>query len=201
MPAPSGVKQGFAPDPGPAVEILRWPVDAGRRQELLAQGRPCLWLLDRGELAPELEQTEDWARMPVEERDLHSRIQRLVTRAGGRPTFQPGEIEVDEDGLLTVGDQRVVVPHIEATILNRLGEVPGRVVGRTELVRLIWDDDRRNDRAIDSRVHTLRARIAPLGLTIHTIRGRGFLLAAEPDPSNVPATERDAPRRVQWSNS
>ncbi len=201
MSAPSGVKQGFAPGPGLAVEVLRWPVDAGQRAGLLAQGRPCLWLLDRGELVPELEESEAWARLPVDAQDLQSRVQRLLARSGGSALLLPGEVRVDEDGLLTVGHQRVVVPLIEATILNRLGEAPGRVVSREDLVRIIWQDDRRNDRAIDSRIHTLRARIFHLGLTIHTIRGRGFLLAAESESTNVPASERDAPRRDPWSNS
>ena len=193
MPDPSGAPRASAQRSGPVVEILRWPVDAGQRGDLLERGRPCLWLLDEGELAPELERLEDWARLPVDERDLHARIQRLAARAGGRAGLLPGEVEVDDDGLLTMGTCRVVVPLIEATILNRLGATPGRVVGRDELVKLVWNDDRRSDRAIDSRVHTLRGRIAPLGLTIHTIRGHGFLLAVEPEPTNEPAAKRAAP--------
>lgn len=201
MSAPSRVKEGFAPSPGLAVEVLRWPVDAGQRAGLLERGRPCLWLLDRGELVPELEESEAWVRLPVDAQDFQSRVQQLLARLGANPLLVPGDVKVDEDGLLTVGDQRIVVPHIEATILNRLGETPGRVVGRAELVQIIWPDDNRNDRAIDSRIRTLRTRIFQLGLTIHTIRGRGVLLAAESESTNVPASERDAPRRDPWSNS
>ena len=128
-------------------------------------------------------------------------VERLAAKAVGRGGLLPGEVLVDPDGLLTFGESRVIVPHIEAQILNRLGQNPGDVVGRTELTELIWRDDERSARAIDSRVHTLRGRIAPLGLTIHTIRGHGFLLAVEPEPPNDPAPERNAPRRYQWSNS
>ena len=185
--------------PGAAVEVLRWPLDAAQRSDLRARRVPCIWLLERGELPPELGDHEDWVRLPVQPRDLHVRMQRLSSGAVDSGRLVAGEVRVDPDGLLTVGQDRVVVPHLEALILNRLGATPGRVVRREELRELIWPDERRSPRAIDSRVHTLRVRIAPLGLHIHTIRGRGFLLAVEPDPSNEPAP-RDAPRRYQWSN-
>jgi DNA-binding winged helix-turn-helix (wHTH) protein len=202
VPALEGARSGTpAPGPDPAVEILRWPAQAGRRGDLHGGGRACLWLLDAGELAPELGPNEDWVRLPVDERDLQARVQRLAGRATGRTGLSPHEVAVGDDGLLRFGPGRVAVPPIEATILNRLAETPERVVTRDELVKLIWNDEPRTRRVLDSRVHTLRERIAHLGLCIHTIRGHGFLLAAGPDPSKEPATRRAAPRRPSWSSS
>lgn len=171
MLAPSGGPRGRTPRPGDSVEILRWPIDAGRRQQLL------------------------------DERDLLARIQRLAVQSDGPVGHQPGEVAVDADGLLSFRDKRVVVPAIESTILNCMGEEPGRVASRTDLVAHIRPGDRKSERALDSRIHTLRTRIAPMGLTIHTIRGRGFLLAVEPDPPHEPVSRRAPSRRPEWSNS
>ena len=116
--------------------------------------------------------------------------------------LDPGEIQVDEDGILWRLDRWVSIPPVEARILNRLGLSPDRVVTRRELAELVWCGDHRSARALDSRIHTLRGRLAPLHLTIHTIRGRGYLLAAQtasppPAPAVVPASARS----IQWSNS
>ena len=124
----------------------------------------------------------------------------------GRPPLdgrlRPGMVEVDEDGILLVDGRRAIIPPIEARILNELGRRPERVVTRTELTLEIWGSDDRSDRALDSRIHTLRGRIAPLGLTIHTIRGHGFLLAAEPPPPTFASASGSAtPRSNPWSNS
>jgi hypothetical protein len=185
---------------GPTTEVLRWPLDAAERPALRAARRPCLWLLERGELVPELDDLEDWVRLPVEPATLHERMQRLAARAGEAGGLLPGEVRVDPDGLLVFGPARVVVPRIEATILNRLGESPDRVVRRDQLIELLWHDDPRSPRAIDSRIHTLRVRVDPLGLQIHTIRRQGYVLARRPHPSTDPAIAGDAPRSNPWSS-
>ena len=183
------------------VEILRWPAEAGRRGVALEEGHSCLWLLGPGELPPELGPREDWVRMPIDDDVLRDRVEQLAGRSTPTGRLEPGAISVDPDGLLVHCGLRVVVPPIEAMILNRLGEVPERVVTRGELVDLVWSDDRRSARALDSRVHTLRGRLAPLRLTIHTIRGHGFLLAAEPSTPISPADRQVPARSIQWSNS
>ena len=182
------------------AEVLRWPLDAARRSALRDARRPCLWLLERGELVPELGELEDWVRLPVDPSVLQARRERLTATARVPGRLLPGEVRVDADGLLTSGSARTVVPHIEAVILNRLGKAPDRVVRRAELIDLLWHDDTRSPRAIDSRIHTLRARVAPLGLHIHTIRGKGFVLSLRPDPSTEPAAAGDPPRSYPWSS-
>jgi DNA-binding response OmpR family regulator len=56
-------------------------------------------------------------------------------------------------------------------------------VARQEILTTAWPH-REDGRVLDTRMHRLRNRIAPLGLTIHTVRSRGFMLdltPAEPD--------------------
>jgi DNA-binding winged helix-turn-helix (wHTH) protein len=185
--------------PASVAEVLRWPLDAAARPALRAARRPCLWLLEHGELVPELDELEDWVRLPVDPSVLHTLVERLGAKVDEAGRLHPGEVRVDADGLLSFGPALVVVPETEARILNRLGESPEQVVHRRELIELLWCDDTRGPRAIDSRIHTLRVRVAPLGLHIHTIRGQGFLLALRSDPSTEPAASRDAPRSDPWS--
>ena len=184
------------------VEILRWPAEAGRRRVALETGHACLWLLAQGELPPELGPREDWVREPSTDQEIEHRIHQLAGRPSpGRP-LEPGEIHVDEDGILERWGEWVTVPPIEAQILNRLGRSPERVVTRRELSEIVWCGDHRSARALDSRIHTLRGRLTPLHLTIHTIRGRGYLLAAQmPSPPSPSAIEPAPARSIQWSNS
>ena len=184
------------------MEILRWPVEAGRRRVTLGEGRACLWILAPGELPPELGPREDWVREPVSEHELEVRTHRLAGHPMPGGALEPGVVVVDEDGILEYCGRRAIVPPVEARILNQLGRRPDRVVTRRDLAGAIWGDDDRSDRALDSRIHTLRGRLAPLHLTIHTIRGHGFLLAAEPPPPSFVSAIAPAPARSNpWSNS
>jgi len=50
---------------------------------------------------------------------------------------------------------------------------------RRELNAACWKDGAPEDRAVDARLPTLRARVGQLGITIRTIRSRGFLLEVD----------------------
>jgi DNA-binding winged helix-turn-helix (wHTH) protein len=131
---------------------------------------------------------------------------------------------VADDGLLHFGGQRIAIPPTEARLLDRLAETPETIVSRDELGRLIWDDQPASRSSLTSRIHTLRKRLRPAGITINAIRGHGFLLTAGPidagpaderadAPTTQPATEpanpsaisaasrRRSPRRTSWSSS
>lgn len=197
----------------PTVEILRWPAQAGRREDLVAADRPCLWILESGELPPAIGPLEDWARVSDSERDVHARIRRLAALAPDVHALVPGEACVGPEGLLDFRGQRIAVPPTEARLLDRLAETPETLVGREELARLLWDDLPASRSSLTSRIHTLRKRLRPTGLTIHAIRGHGFLLTAGPpapaEARNEPAkpsaissaARRTSPRRTSWSSS
>lgn len=155
-----------------AVQVLRWPAESAGRDP----SRPCLWLLALGELPPIAAAGEDWVRLPVDDRDLRARLQRLAGRGAGSGSLAPGEVAVDLDGRVDRCGASVHLPPIEAHILTELAAEPERVVTRSALERAIWGSDGPGGRALDSRIHSLRHRLGPLGLAVHTIRGRGFLL-------------------------
>lgn len=166
-------------DAAVAAEILRWPADAVRREELRRHGHPRLLLLDPGAVPPVRDDDlEDWTWTPTDERDLFARLNRLTLRARPPVGPAPGWVTLGDDGVLAVGDQRVVLPPAEAAILGVLAEAPGQLRSRAVLETAVWGDRAHGRRALDSRMFTLRARIEPLGLEIHSVRGRGFTLGS-----------------------
>jgi DNA-binding winged helix-turn-helix (wHTH) protein len=182
------------------VEVLRWPAQADRRPELLAGRRPCLWVLEPGELPPAVGPLEDWARDGDSERDVHARIQRLAALAPEVLALAPGEACVDPDGVLRFRGHRIRVPPTEARVLDRLAATPGVLVRREDLTEVLQAGSPRGVSALSSRIHTLRKRVDPVGLTIHAIRGHGFLLALDA-PASSPAARAGSPRRTTWSSS
>jgi DNA-binding winged helix-turn-helix (wHTH) protein len=191
----------------PIVEILRWPADADRRPELVAASRPCLWVLEPGDLPAAIGPLEDWARVGDSERDVHARVQRLAALAPEVHTLFPREACVGGDGLVHFRGHLVAIPPAEARLLDRLAETPETIVTRDELGRLLWDGPPASRSSLTSRIHTLRKRLRPTGLAIQAIRGHGFLLTAgapaatEPPSASSPAARRGSPRRTPWSSS
>ncbi|MCU1376399.1 MAG: helix-turn-helix protein [Actinomycetia bacterium] len=156
-----------------AVGVLRWPTEADRRDELQRLGIPRLLLVEPGTLPPEVSDDEDWARLPVEDDDLRARVQRLAVHNDPHPTL-------DDFGVLTRGHGWVPLSPLEETIVRRLLATFGTTVSREELIAEAWPDGGRGPRALDTKIHRLRNRLAPLGLAIHTVRRRGFVLDARP---------------------
>ena len=77
----------------------------------------------------------------------------------------------------------VLLPPIEADLFRVLAAQAGRVATREALTAAAWEATP-SGRALDGRMHALRRHLQPIGLVVHTIRGRGFLLSAEePDPT------------------
>lgn len=184
----SAQRSGRSVLPMSVVEMLRWPAEADRRDRDLHPG--CLWLLPPGELPPVLDHGEDWIRLPADERDVHARVQRLAGRATGPAPLVPGEVVVGAGGLVARHGARVFLPPIEATLLGVLAARPESVVGRQELADAVWGEGAPTGRRLDSRLFSLRGRLAPVGLAIHTIRGRGYLLSSSP----ASAADGGAPR-------
>lgn len=155
------------------VDLLRWPADAGRREDHLAGGRGCLWLVEPGATPPETGPAEDWAWTLTDERDLHARLARLA----GRTTAQASGATVSTiAGRLTRNGLSVDLDPLQASIVDQLGARFGQVVGRRELATAGRPGRPLSPRSIDRALHAVRDLIRPLGLEVHTIRGRGVLL-------------------------
>jgi DNA-binding response OmpR family regulator len=158
------------------VVLLRWPVDELRRQRLRQEGQPRLLLVEGGAAAPRCDDVlEDWIRVPVDEADVRARIDALARRAVDQAPSRP---DLDRDGLLRFAGGWVPLPPVEARLMGALIERYETVVSRDQLARSGWPKGAPGRNALDVHVLRLRRRIAPLDLSIRTVRSRGYLLEA-----------------------
>jgi two-component system, OmpR family, response regulator len=156
------------------VELVRWPSQRQRREELVAAHLPRLLLIEPDAPAPvAVDPLEDWIRLPVDRRDLQTRLDTLAAR--GR---QPGLLMpcVDECGVIRFAGRDVSLPPLEARLAGVLVESFRSVVRRDDLTRAGWPGDSPGRNALDVHILRLRRRIEPLDLGIRTIRARGYLL-------------------------
>lgn len=160
------------PSPRPEVELLRWPADAERREELAARQVPRLLLVEDDVAPPELDAEEDWIRVPTDERDLWARLQRLALRHHERRR-RP---QLGDGVMLDYLGQTVIVSEGEGEVLRCLLAHFGELVRWDDLLAELWPDGDGTTKLANARVSRLRSRIAPVGLVVHNIRGRGVML-------------------------
>jgi hypothetical protein len=159
------------------VVLLRWPFEQGRREQLEQEGQLRLLLVESGVPAPVCtDPSEDWVRVPADEADVRARVESLSLRHGSATADRP---ELDHDGLLRRNGGWVSLPPVEARLMSALIERFGAVVSRDQLARSGWPKGAPGRNALDVHVLRLRRRIAPLGLSIKTVRSRGYLLEAD----------------------
>ncbi len=171
------------------VALVRWPEDEGKRRELRAANRPRLLLVDAAAPAPVSgDPLEDWIRLPSDDRDLRARLDALTLRSGAGDEMFP---EIDGDGLLHAGDEWVALPPIEQRLATMLIERPSAVVSRETLSRAGWPGETATRNALDVHMLRLRRRIEPLGLSIRTVRSRGYVLDIKPPSVMKPGPDSD----------
>jgi hypothetical protein len=170
------------------VWLVRWPDDAALRAALAALGRPRVLVVDPAAVPPpDLDpEDEDWLRSPPDAAELVLRA-RQVGRRSRRGEDPPASL--DDDGVLRRGPRWVAISEAQAPVLRLLLDQAGRLVRFEDLVAVHaahgGSDHPASIRTIVSR---LGERIGPLGLSITSVRRRGFVL--HPNP---PALGRGAP--------
>ncbi|NLV55977.1 MAG: helix-turn-helix domain-containing protein [Acidimicrobiales bacterium] len=172
---------GVEPDGDrPEITLVRWPEQEATRTALRAEGRPRVLLLGPTTPAPDPgDDREDWVRIPVADADLQARIRWLAHRLGGGGGDRTAERPVlDDDGLFRVGGEWVALPPVEHRLARALLDRLGTVVSRDALAEAGWPEGAPGRNALDVHVLRLRRRLAPLRMTIHTVRSRGYLLAS-----------------------
>jgi hypothetical protein len=154
------------------VSILSWPDQADLAADF-ARGEPPQLLLVAPDAAPpeDWNRLTDWIRLPADDRDIEARILTLQRRAA-----RPPAPVLDDFDVLHRGNAWIALPTIEARIVATLLTQTGSVVDRSRLEAAAWRGEEKNARTLDTRIKLLRRRVAPLGLRIHAVRGRGFVL-------------------------
>ena len=155
--------------------MVRWPSEWQRRDALAGEGTPRLLLVEEGASPPDPPDClEDWIRPPVPQADVEARANAIASRANRhRHMARPA---LDEDGILRFRSARVPLAPVEARVTAALLEKFEAVVSRATLIRAGWPGGAPKRNALDVYVLRLRRRMAPAGLSIRTVRSRGYLL-------------------------
>ena len=158
------------------VVLVRWPTEAERRNRLQDQGVPRLLLVEDGQPPPHPEDClEDWIRVPADDVDVRLRLDGLAARSSRHVTEVP---DLDPDGVLRFSSAWVSLPPVEARLTRALVDKFGAVVGREALAKAGWPEGAPGRNALDVHVLRLRRRLVTVGLSIKTVRSRGYLLEA-----------------------
>lgn len=169
------------------VELVRWPAQRERRERLRAAGLPRLLLVDANSPAPiATDLLEDWARLPVERADLQARIQGILARAERAECGLP---RLDEWGVLRYAGRQVTLPPLEARLARVLVEQFRGVIARDDLTHAGWPSEPPGRNALDVHILRLRRRIETLGLSVRTVRSRGYLLEAASGSGQLAAAD------------
>jgi DNA-binding response OmpR family regulator len=187
------------------VPVLCWPRDELVRRLLAAGRMPRLLLVPARCPPPRLtDDLEDWIRDPVDALDVAARATALARRAwqpatgeadasfeafdldawrarsadsvhpGGRPCVP----HLDQDGgLLRVGSRWVSLSDRQLSVVAPLVARLGSIVSREEFAQLYQASAGSGaPAAIKSMMARLARRVATVGLTLHVVHGKGFLL-------------------------
>jgi len=154
------------------VCVLRWPDQADEAHRLASLGTPRLLLVEPGVPPPtETSCVADWLRLPVEDQDMRARLAALSERSLRHPIAPV----VDDCGGVSYRGTTVFLPEVDERIARILIESFGRPVRNEELISRVWTEDASKG-ALRVHVFRLRHRLAPLGLTITSIRGHGYVM-------------------------
>ncbi|ABW32508.1 response regulator transcription factor RpaB [Acaryochloris marina] len=141
---------------------------------------------------------DDYMVKPFSPKELESRVRCIIRRMGSLKPFNYRVTGVLNIGSLRIdtnkrkvfrGQERIILTHMEFSLLELLASTPGAVVSRQELLEKVWGYS--NGTIVDSRVvdvHVSRLRnklkANQVGTElIHTIRGVGYTLKCEQSPN------------------
>jgi DNA-binding response OmpR family regulator len=159
VPSVTGVVLVAVAAAGPAV------VERLRRAQV-----PRLLLLADDEPAPlDGDPLEDWVRLPARDADVDLRVDLLHRRAARHPLALPVELDPAE-GILRRGSAWVALSGAEHRFVALLLDRAAEVVDDDTIRRSTGSTD------VPSAVKRLRRRLAPVGVGIHRVVGRGYLL-------------------------
>ena len=156
------------------VALIQWPAEASRRDHLQERHAPRLLLVEPGCQPPEpADCLEDWIRVPAADVDVQARMTTLSARAREHAVEVP---RLDDDGVLRFGEQWVALPPVEVKLTQALLECFGGVTRREALTCAAWPDEPPARNVLDVHVLRLRRRVVDVGLTITTVRSRGYVM-------------------------
>lgn len=125
---------------------------------------------------------DDYVTKPFSPREVVARIRAILKRldkGAPAPVAEGREWRVDEQAAKAwFRDQALSLTRSEFLILEALVKHPGQVFSRARLLDICGSDEDSFERAVDTHIKTLRAKLRPLGgdAWIVTRRGLGYVL-------------------------
>lgn len=120
---------------------------------------------------------DDYVTKPFSPREVVARIRAILKRLN--KAGPAADWRVDEQAArVWFGEQPLSLTRSEYRILETLVRHPGRVFSRASLMDICGSDEDSFERAVDTHIKTLRAKLRPLGgdAWIATRRGLGYVL-------------------------
>lgn len=159
------------------VAVLRWPDDHEAAARVERLGLPRLLVVEPDEPPPQSHSClEDWIRLPATEEDVRARVAALRQHAARHPNAP----DIDRWGQFSFRDMNVFLSPREHAITQAFVNQFGIAVSEGDLLRAGWPDGDGTPTALRLQCHRLRKRVAPLGLTVKSIRGYGYLMHQVP---------------------
>ena len=177
------------------VLVLTWPDQEPDRRALAARRAPRVLVVAPGQPPPtDTDELEDWIREPVDPIDLDARVVALARRTE-RWISSPDDLapepapldqsalteelvpRVDVDsGIVRMGGKWVALSPMQMSIAALLIDRVGEVVTRAEVAAVHSPGTDPKPAAIKSLMLRLTKRLATVGLTLHFVRARGFMV-------------------------
>jgi two-component system, OmpR family, response regulator len=123
---------------------------------------------------------DDYMAKPFDVREFEARVRSLLRRQAGLRSsiVTVGVLRLDlKTRQFSVEDQPLDLPPRERALLELLATRAGKVLTKEAIVQSLTSvEDILSDNAIEQYVSRLRRRLAPLDLSLRTVRGIGYLL-------------------------
>ena len=154
------------------VVVLRGPEQRDAVERLDRRGVARLLLVEPDASPPDTDSClEGWLRLPATETDLRARLRTLERRA----RKHPARPTVDEFGQISHRDRALILSPLDQRIARLLVECFGAVVHDDELLGRVWPEGG-SAQALRVHVSRLRRHVAPIGLTITSVRNVGYVM-------------------------
>lgn len=124
---------------------------------------------------------DDYINKPIKMNILRSRVQAILKRI--TPTDSSRELIIDtEHHLVRKGNETIILPRKEFSLLQLLHSEPGKLFTREEIYRQVWGNIVVGDRTIDVHIRKLRQKIGDNHIV--TVKGVGYKFeAAKAEPT------------------
>lgn len=123
---------------------------------------------------------DDYVLKPFDFEELEARLQALLrrTRSDRAGYLEAGELRLDKRSRQAYfQNQALNLSSREVAVLELLMNRYGRVVGKEQLAEhLTGLEEEIGQNAVEVYVHRLRKKLEPLGVSVRTLRGLGYLL-------------------------